>query len=200
MKKLIVLAAVLMAWIGRSQIIYQGNSLINAQVGFGLTNHVSMSNGAGMDFKLKTVIPPVGLSYEYAIKDNITVGGFADYAVQQGIMKMTDPFNPGDEVKITTDYNYIFLGALANYHFNLNIDKVDVYGGIKLGYLAFSSQTTSSGDSDLPANLGTTDMSGLIYGFQLGGRYFFTDHLAAHLHLGYGVSYVSFGITYKLGY
>ena len=199
MKRTLILIAFLIVWVSNAQMISQGNSLINADVGIGSTTKISFS-GMGMETKSKTVIPPVGVSYEYAVRDNITIGGFVAYSNQQVVSTITNQFDPSNETKITQDYKFIHLGALANYHFGLNLEKVDVYGGVKLGYLAFSSDVTTSGDSDIPSNLLQANVSSIIYGVQLGGRYFFTDHLAAHLVLGYGVSYVSFGLTYKIGY
>ena len=205
MKKLITLLAIVMAWISQAQ-ISQGNSLINLSVGFGLTTQASAFNGvAGITSTLKTKVPPVNISYEYAVQDNITVGIFGAYSAQQNVISYEqpgDPFDPNSQtetINITTDYKYAFVGGLANYHFDfIDNENFDLYAGIKLGYLSFSSET-SVDLTDFPSNFGVSDISGIVYGGQLGLRYFFSDSLAAHLNLGYGVSYVNVGLTYKLG-
>jgi len=202
MKKTLTLLAILTIWISQSQ-ISQGNSLINFHVGFGLTTQASSSNMSfgGMKSTTETKVPPLGFSYEYAVQDNITVGAFASYSSQQYILSYNDPFGSGDDMEITTDYTYTFFGGLANYHFDfIDNENFDIYAGIKLGYLSFASETNTSGESSFPNAVSTADMSGIIYGGQLGARYFFSDNLAAHLMLGYGVSYISAGLTYKIGY
>ena len=199
MRKLVTLSVFLLAWISQAQ-ISQGNSLINVHIGFGLTSKISTTDGLGISIKQKTIIPPVGLSYEYAVQDNITVGAFGAYSTQQLIMKSTDPYDSSNDFTMTTDLKYTFFGGLANYHFNFIDNKnFDVYAGVLLGYLSFSGDVSTSGDSSFPTNLLSTDISGMVFGGQFGTRYFFSNNLAAHLILGYGVSYVNLGITYKLG-
>ena len=199
-KALFTLLAVFSVFVTEAQNFSQGNSLINADYGFSMFSRVKFST-SGMETKTKTIIPPVGLSYEYALRDNFTVGGFAAYANQQIISTITDPWDPSDETKITNDYKFIYVGALANYHFGfIDIDKLNLYAGVKLGYTIVNQSTTTEGDSDLPDNLFDIKINSLLYGIHLGGRYFFTENLAANLTLGYGISLVAIGLTYKIGY
>ena len=37
------------------------------------------------------------------------------------------------------------------------------------------------------------------WGWFIGGRYYFTDNLAAMLELGYSATYVNIGVAYKFG-
>ena len=195
MKKTIILIAILFAWVSQAQ-ISQGNSLINAHIGFGLTTQASANTGGayGVNASLKTKVPPIGVSYEYAVQDNITVGAFGAYSSQQYVLSASG-------YSVTTDYSYMFFGGLANYHFGfIESDSFDVYAGLRLGYLSFSTDTsTHDSNNNYYSNLnGTADISGMVFGGQVGARYFFSDNLAAHLMLGYGVSYFNLGLTYKL--
>ncbi len=39
--------------------------------------------------------------------------------------------------------------------------------------------------------------SGLVSSFFIGGRYYFSDSMAAMLELGYGVAYLNLGVAFK---
>src|SRR5690606_2759315 len=98
-----------------------GDKLLN--IGIGVNSHYS----GGI---------PVGASLEFGVTDDISVGANVDYLSHKYM----------DDFKFTA----VYFGARANYHFNnlLNIsnDKVDVYGGLALGYRSFSWKNSEFGD------------------------------------------------------
>lgn len=86
----------------------------------------------------------------------------------------------------------IGLGGNANYHFNSLFgipEKFDLYAGLSLGYFIWSTSAGYSG----------TGASGLGFGGQIGGRYYFGDNFGIHLEGGGGnsTSGGKFGISYK---
>lgn len=115
---------------------------------------------------------PIQLSYELGVTDKIGVGALVGFASQS---------------IATYRYNYIIIGARGNYHHQF-IDKLDTYGGLTLGYQAITITPTLPG--------GTAGK--LFLAGQLGGRYYFTDKLAASAELGYGIGYLNIGVAYKL--
>jgi hypothetical protein len=123
---------------------------------------------------------PIQVSYEQGITNNIGVGaivGFAGKTIKTGIYDYK--------------YTYLLFGARANYHKQF-IDKLDTYAGLTLGLNAASVKVT-------PAFIGTSVAGGgMFLAGQLGGRYYFTDKVAASLELGYGIGYANLGIAYKL--
>jgi outer membrane immunogenic protein len=105
---------------------------------------------------------PFGLNVEYGLTPNIGVGGtvmvwlWSDEWISQSI---------------------ISLSAEGAYHFTqINVDKLDLYAGAGLGYSIYSY--------DIKGGFaGETGASGLDLGIILGGRYFFTEKIAASLRL-----------------
>ncbi|MFN3952176.1 MAG: outer membrane beta-barrel protein [Thermaurantimonas sp.] len=147
-----------------------GDKLLNVGIGLGF------SLGSG-----KSTLPPISLSYEHGFTDKISVGGFLGYAgskVENSLYKI--------------NYTYLMLGARGSYHFYVN-NNIDAYGGVLLGYNILSSKI----DPEPPIPISTAS-SGLVYGFYVGGRYYFTEKIGAFAELGYGISYVTVGLAVKL--
>lgn len=127
---------------------------------------------------------PVGASFEVGVTDAISVGGNIDY--------LSSDYGAGAGSKFTA----LYFGARANYHFNeiLNIesDKVDVYGGLNLGYRSFSWKNDFDGD------YGKSYGSGLYLGALVGGKYYFSDNIGAFLELGaIGSTNARIGVAFK---
>jgi hypothetical protein len=149
-----------------SQGFKQGDKFLNATVG--LNSYYS----TGL---------PLGASFEVGITDAISVGGQADYASG----------NYGSGLGFTAFY----VGARGAYHLGellkVNSDKVDLYGGLGLGYRSFSWKDGYNG-------IGYSYGNGLDFNYFIGGRYFFSDNIGAVVELGYsGVSNARAGITFK---
>ena len=159
----------------------KGDQNINLGVGIG-----SVLGGSGY----KTTLPPVSISYEYGIKDqlfddksSLGIGAYLGYASN----KYEWPGNYGWK------YNYTIVGVRGALHYQL-IDNFDTYGGLMLGYNIVSS--SSYGDWGTTVN--TAAGSALGWSLFLGGRYFFTDKIGAFAELGYGIAYLQLGVSFKL--
>ena len=89
-----------------------------------------------------------------------------------------------------SDFSVTGIAAQGNLHYDLGPDSFQPYAGLLLGYNIFSADTD-------------TYASSLGIGGQVGGRYYFSDDLAATLRLnsssgGFGgYSVVSAGVDYK---
>lgn len=131
--------------------------------------------GAGYSSSLP-VNPTV--AYEQTVVNDISVGGELSYAGSK-----LYGFN----------VNAVYVGARGSYHLGplLNVDsKIDLYGGVGLGYVVVNV-SDDAGDS-------ATASSGLGYGLYAGARYYFTPATAIYAELGYqSLSYLNVGVTFK---
>ncbi len=155
-----------------------GDNVVNASIGLG-----GFAGSYG-----STSLPPISVGLDHGIADNFSVGGLV------GIARSSWDY-PG----YSFSYTYIVLGARGTYHFGdllkqaLKGAPLDPYVGVTLGYnivSASSSGTLAAGAS--------ASGSYLLFGADLGARYWFTPKLAGQLELGYGVGVISLGIAYKL--
>lgn len=176
MKKLIFIAFVFVFGITNAQ-IEQGDSMLNVGVGFGIS-FVSTSG----DFTAG--VPPIQASYEYAISEKFTVGAFAGFATAEF---RSNAF--GSEFGY--DYTYVLAGALGNWQF-VNQEKFNAYLGAKLGYVNVSASEVGT------LGIGAEPVaSGVVLGGHIGGRYFISDSFGLNLEAGYGISYLTGGVTFK---
>jgi outer membrane immunogenic protein len=122
---------------------------------------------------------PLYIGFDHGFRKDITLGG------EFSFRSFNDNFNNNKY-----RHSIISLSANGNYHFNsiLSIPRNwDFYAGLNLGYYYWNSPTTYRGDGE----------SGIGLGAQIGGRYFFSQNLAANLELG-GATVTSggkFGLT-----
>jgi hypothetical protein len=115
---------------------------------------------------------PVYGSFEYMLHDEVSLGGEISYRGQSVNHTGLDY-----TVRATT------IAARGNYHFN-NLLKIKppflFYAGATLGYMLVSTNTI-----DGIAYPGTR-ASGIYFGIQTGGNYYFTKNWAANVELGIG--------------
>lgn len=162
-----------------AQLFSKGDNVIN--LGIGVPSYLG---GNGYETKL----PLISGSYEYGLFDDllegkasIGVGGYLAYTAN----RFKYAGNRG------YDYSYLIIGPRAAFHYN-PIENLDTYGGLLLGYNIVSS--SSYGDaSDRPAN----NESGFIPAIYVGARYYFMNNIAAFAEVGYGLSLVEVGLSFK---
>ena len=128
---------------------------------------------------------PIGVSLEVGIKENISVGGFLDYArygYKFGGYKWR--------------YNFIYFGARGSYHFGdllqLANEKLDPYAGVSLGI-----RTASYSDNDGAGTFNSPYSSGVITGLHAGAHYYLNNNLGGFAEVGYGVAALRLGVTLK---
>jgi len=160
-------------------IFMEGDMVINAGVGIGTyINHDTNMNTFSM------TIPPISGSFEYCILDrlidgegSVGIGGYLSYILFRGKDKITggNGFNVGDLV----------IGPRGLFHYQF-IDNLDTYAGVMVGYdiVSFSQPNGTAGSKFCPA-------------FFVGARYYFTNNFGVFGELGYGVSLLQLGFTYK---
>ena len=141
-----------------------------------------------------TSIPAISLSLEKGIKEidfgTLSVGGIVGYK------KATYSWLSGYEDYAWTDIIVAARGAL---HVDLfDNDKIDTYGGVAIGLRfqsykhydlvdLYSSQWKSV----------TTTSTNPLFALYVGGRYYFTNNFGAFGEVGYGLGYLTLGLSYK---
>ncbi len=161
-------------------------ALVAATLTFGqrVTEGEIQVNG-GLGFGLGGWSVPIYAGVDYGIYPDITVGGIVNFA--------SKTYNYG---LYSNTGRWFSLGAKGDYHFNTLLelpDIWDVYAGATLFYNSFSySNDWEGGYADF-------DSSGIGFGLQTGGRYYFTDNFAANVEF-WGSTFTSggrIGISYK---
>jgi hypothetical protein len=164
-----------------AQLFSKGDKVIN--LGIGVPTYLG-GNG------YSTRIPLISGSFDYGLFDgllddkaSIGVGGYLGYTANR--FEYTG--NRG------YDFSYLIFGPRASFHYN-PIDKLDTYGGLLLGY-NFVGSSSYGDETQLikPAN-----KSGFIPALYVGARYYLTGNIAAFAEIGYGVSLIEVGISFKL--
>ena len=183
MKKLSLLCALFFIAIASAQ-FEKGDMVANFGIGVGSY----YASGSGYSTK----IPPIELSGEYFILENISIGGFIGGSKSELEVKV-----PRQSDYETFSYSYFNIGAIGNYHF-LNQEKLDVYAGARLGYVGLKLKYDDDEfDSDFDIDGLGARSSGILAGAHVGGRYFFNEQFAANAELGYGIAILKIGISYK---
>lgn len=165
-----------------AQSFKSGTQLISGSVGF--------SDKYGM---------PVGLSYEKGIHDlseraSIGIGGYFGCAFDHDDIDEREDYNVGTYI-----YHTFTAAITADYHYT-GVRKLDLYGGLRIGY-NYTRGTTDWDDDDFSIVLGDTlaakDKNGVAYDIHVGARYYLLRRIAVFTEVGYGISIVSGGLTYK---
>jgi hypothetical protein len=162
----------------KGQAFQNGDMVANLGFGFGWYGY-----GYGA-----TSLPAISLSIEKGIKDidnvgPLSIGGIIGY--KRATYAWTSVYD--------WTWNDIIVAARGAIHYDLlKNDKIDTYGGVALG-LRFQSYT----DYNILGEKGSSTSIHPLFALYLGGRYFFTDNLGGFAELGYGLGYLTLGLSYK---
>jgi hypothetical protein len=176
MKKILVLLAVVFLTVsqlfGQNAAFQKGDKLINLTVGLPY-----LASAYHM------VVPPVVGSFELGIVDGILktgavgVGGYVGYSSYNYRL-------------LGSDYGFsnLMAGVRGAFHYTF-VDKLDTYTGILLGYSFEVSSKSGIDYANSPA--------GFDYDWFVGARYYFSNNFAVMAELGYGISWLNAGISFK---
>lgn len=128
---------------------------------------------------------PIGISYEFGLKEKIGIG--ASFMYQSW----------GYDLGIFGDYNQTLLtpSVFGMYRFNdlIKIPKLDLAGGVTAGFSIYSSDWADEAAT-----------GGVFVGLIATARYFVTEKIAIHLKETFNLlgdwsgSYTLFGVTFRL--
>ena len=134
------------------------------------------------DSNVSLVVPPISVSYEYAFTHNLGVGNFG-VGVYAGMLSVEDV--------VGYVYTSYLFGLRGNYHF-YKTDKIDTYGGLFMG-----ASVVDSNEPITYLNVYNPKSGVVVDGF-LGLRYYLNQNMAVFSEIGFGISYLTVGISYKL--
>jgi len=140
-----------------------GDILIDAGLGW------AFASGAGATMK----IPPIVVSGEYCLPSApISIGalfGFYRFEWKSALYSWVET------------WTYATFGARANWHWNIDVNWLDLYTGAFVGYTYFSW----SSDSKPYLGYVKPAYGGIDFGGQVGAHFYFTNHVGAVVELGY---------------
>ncbi len=164
-----------------AQLFDKGDIVVTGGLGLGATYY--SLGGTSM------VMPVIFATGDYCFREDLGPGNLGLGALIA--------YSSYKENFLTSDYywkvNTFMIGARGTYHFTDLVDKLDLYGGITLGG-KFSKVTYSDDALD---GYSSPSEGGVLAEFFGGARYYFTDNIAANGELGYGVSWLKLGISFK---
>jgi hypothetical protein len=151
--------------------------------------NIGLGLGSGLSSYYKTSIPPISLSAEYGIADEIFEKGSVGVGAYLGFATYS----------WRSSYSYrqsrVYLGPRGSFHYPL-VDKLDTYVGLSLG-LHYYSYKYNDDYYDYYDNYDDFNIGLYSYWFA-GARYYFTDNLAVMAEVGYGITYLNIGVSFKL--
>lgn len=132
--------------------------------------------------------PAIGLNGEVAYNKNIGIGAWLDtwsYGQSFGTALGGGDWN----------VRYIALAGTGAYHFPIQSNaKIDPFLGAALGYYVVSTSWNGSG----VAGSYSGSASRMFLGGFGGARYFFKPQLSGVARVGFGASYLTLGVDYKM--
>jgi hypothetical protein len=161
---------------------------------------IGLGSSLGGSYGYSSQTPGISLQFEHGQwsvggPGVISLGGYLGYksfSYDGGYL-----IYPAVNYTYTQKWNYTVIGIRSAYHYNgINSKDWDVYGGAMLSYNILSYKYSSSNPTyDYLYN---GSYGSVIYlSLYVGGRYFFSDNVAAFAELGYGISYFSIGGAFK---
>ena len=135
---------------------------------------VNLGIGLGNTYSGYSSMIPISGSFEVGIKDNLFddksslgVGAYFGFASKD-------------------HWTFLYPGVRGALHYQF-IDKLDTYAGLMLAMRMYTWSYEGHSDS----------YSDFIIPFYIGGRYYFTDKMAAFAELGHGIAYLQLGVSLK---
>lgn len=189
-KRMLMLVAIftsgMLMSLNAQNLFSKGDKIVNVGIGIG-----SYYGGDGYS----SSIPPISVSYERGMVDglldgkaSIGLGGYMAYTANKWETSAAS-YNYGYK------YSYFILGVRGVFHYQF-IDNLDTYTGLMLGYNAVNSKYF--GDDMGPSTPSASGTSGIGYSAFLGARYQFSDKFSAFAEIGYGISALELGISFRL--
>jgi len=171
----------------KAQTYSKGTNVISAGIGLG-------SSIAGYTYGTQS--PGFSFQYEKGIWEAgpgvVSLGGYL------GLKSYKYSYHDGYGDSYENKWNYTIIGARGAWHYTeLKTANLDLYGGLMLSYNHLSFSDSYSGPAGNYAHAGGSYGSTIGFTAFVGARYFFAKNLGGYAELGYGVSYLNLGLTYK---
>ncbi|MEO8235131.1 MAG: hypothetical protein ABI549_06925 [Flavobacterium sp.] len=154
-----------------------GTMHVNVMGGFLSGTATDKADEAGSEkFKATATGAQFGANFQYGIAESFSAGIGLEVGTSVLTPKNYDGYGYYSDPSLST-----FKVIVSGRYYFLNADKYNVYAGPSVGY------TTGKDKTVLGIDYGTekTKYSGLNYGVNVGGNYYFTDVVGVILNVGY---------------
>jgi len=177
----------------------EGSHLINLGVGFGGGSYYSRGLGNGYVY---SSLPAFSITYEQCWPKKLGpgylgIGAYAGYKTAHS--RYDNYYYQGNKYYYEHRWNYMLFAARAVYHWDvLNSKNAEVYGGALVGF-RITTYSYSSNSTDPDVNFNKRNDSGFfpVGSLFAGARWYFVPNIALFGEAGYGVSYLTAGVTFK---
>lgn len=185
-----------------SQTVNKGDQIVSLGFGFDPYYHYNSSPGSS-----SSAIGPIVGIYEYIVTDKlgigrISAGGMVGETFYTHKYTSYNSINlNGNIQKYGYDYKYNIMRtavvARAAYHFDLPVEKLDIYAGVGGGiYIYHEKQKIENHFNNTYSKKTRTFVGGGHYVFA-GARYFFTNAFGVYLEFGHGYNAINGGLSFK---
>jgi opacity protein-like surface antigen len=171
----------------------EGASVATVGLGYSFFNNIIKNSlETYSDVKVKSV-PTIALTYDFALTDNFSIGvagAFQNVSGEFTNQYIDQNFDIQTEIA-TTKVSRLNIALRPLFHYG-DGDRLDLYSGIRVGYLIRNVETETN--DELLNVLGDLDGNRFALGLvPFGMRYFFTDNLGVNMDLQIGTPYVVSG-------
>ncbi len=185
MKKVLsIIAIAMLSNLANAQAFENKGNYVN--FGFGIDPFSNTIENLYFTNYKHTKIGPVVLGYERGITEKLGIGRIGVGGI---IGQSFESYKNGNYYSKWMNTSVLVRGA---YHFDFNIDKMDVYAGVGAG-LTFSG---SSKQNDATVYSQSSSVNGEQYIFA-GIRYYFNKNLGVYAELGEGFMLANGGLVLK---
>lgn len=176
----------------------EGTSVATVGLGYSFFNNIiKTSLESYTEVEVKSV-PTIAITFDHSLTDNFSLGFAGAYQSVTGEFTNTyfdENFNSQTETA-KTSISRINIAIRPLFHYG-NSDKLDMYSGLRVGYLIRNVTV----ESDDPNGVFLDDLDGNRFALGLvpfGFRYFFSDNLGINMDLQIGTPYVvSGGVAFQ---
>ncbi len=160
-----------------------------------LSATVFNSYSSNTDYSLKS-IGPAYLKLEYGVTSWVGVG--FNWAYANADINYTAADGSYIEKHTVSFTTMSFLGRV-NFHFLPDNEKIDLYGGLGMGYRSggWTFKSTSTNPNYSATNETTPTLIPIGFEITLGGRYYFTPNIGMYAEIGLAKSPFQIGLCAK---
>ena len=164
------------------------------------TKMLSIGIGAGDRYYgsgFNMIIPPLQANLDIGVSEKLGIG----YIGVGGLIAYSASRYGYDNWwgRYERRYSNLTIGFRGSYHFALDVKGLDLYAGLMIGYNIASYKETFPPNYDKNYRYYNYDRTygGVLGGLFAGARYMFNDKFGIYGELGYTVSVLSVGVTFK---
>jgi hypothetical protein len=176
----------------------ESTSILNLGIGIGSRHYF----GYGFGYNANRT-PAFSISFEKPLSKKLGPGflGIGAYVgFQHASYRYDNYFFRNERYYYQHNYNYWYLAARGVYHPDALIwEKAEIYFGLMIG-LRFQNYKYTSNNPDPDSRLYMQSHSNVYptYSFLAGARWYFANRAALFGELGYGITYLTLGVSFKL--